>query len=295
MFDDHKPTNQPAGVPGNLPIGEPDDMFSDVEQTIDVPPVLVPSLNTQTVVNSALGAGVLKPMQQASQPSSMYSKPNPASVSAPAGNEPQAPGLPPVLGSNEQYTLKEPRMSRGIMVVIIVIVIVVVIGGGGLLIYSKFIKGSSQKTFETLQIDSTTVPAFIEDSSVTESDIIAPQVPNDISENFVSESNAPTTKESNISNELIDETLLFGGTVDSDNDGLDQLQEAEHGTDPNHWDTDSDGLSDGEEVIIWGTDPLNSDTDNDGFEDGEEVKAGYNPKGNGKLFEVPQENTTENI
>lgn len=48
-------------------------------------------------------------------------------------------------------------------------------------------------------------------------------------------------------------------------------------------DTDGDGLTDGEEVGIYKTDPRNPDTDGDGFKDGDEVKAGYNPKGPGRL------------
>ncbi len=41
-------------------------------------------------------------------------------------------------------------------------------------------------------------------------------------------------------------------------------------------DSDSDGLSDGEESL-YGTDPRNPDTDGDGYSDGVEVKSGYNP------------------
>ena len=48
-------------------------------------------------------------------------------------------------------------------------------------------------------------------------------------------------------------------------------------------DSDGDGLSNEEEIIIWGTDPNNSDTDGDGYLDGDEVDKGYNPNGEGKL------------
>jgi YD repeat-containing protein len=41
----------------------------------------------------------------------------------------------------------------------------------------------------------------------------------------------------------------------SDGDGLTNLQEYEHGTDPNLWDTDGDGFSDGQEFAS-GSDPL---------------------------------------
>ena len=78
--------------------------------------------------------------------------------------------------------------------------------------------------------------------------------------------------------------LLFGQQVDSDNDGLPDTQEAQLGTDPHNPDTDGDGLTDGDEVLIWKTDPLNSDTDGDGYPDGREVRNGYSPLGPGKLF-----------
>lgn len=44
-------------------------------------------------------------------------------------------------------------------------------------------------------------------------------------------------------------------------------------------DTDSDGLTDTEETIVYGTNPALPDTDGDGFLDGNEVFHGYNPNG----------------
>lgn len=58
---------------------------------------------------------------------------------------------------------------------------------------------------------------------------------------------------------------------DSDGDGLVDTQEAILGTDPNNPDTDGEGLSDGDEVLIYSTDPRNPDTDGDGLTDYEEV------------------------
>lgn len=48
-------------------------------------------------------------------------------------------------------------------------------------------------------------------------------------------------------------------------------------------DSDQDGLMDTEEAK-YGTDPLNSDSDGDTYFDGAEVKGGYNPLGAGKLI-----------
>ncbi len=47
-------------------------------------------------------------------------------------------------------------------------------------------------------------------------------------------------------------------------------------------DTDGDGLNDIDEGL-YGTDINIIDTDGDGYSDGDEVKNGYNPNGSGKL------------
>ena len=66
--------------------------------------------------------------------------------------------------------------------------------------------------------------------------------------------------------------LVWAENIDPDGDGLTTAEELLLGTDPYKWDTDGDGLSDGEEVLIYGTDPLNPDTDGDGLTDWQEVR-----------------------
>ncbi len=73
---------------------------------------------------------------------------------------------------------------------------------------------------------------------------------------------------------------------DSDQDGLTDEEEKKYGTDPTNPDTDGDGLTDYDEVVVFGTDPKNPDTDGDGYTDGDEVRNGYNPKGPGKLLDL---------
>ncbi len=76
--------------------------------------------------------------------------------------------------------------------------------------------------------------------------------------------------------------------VDSDGDGLTDQEESIAGSNSLNPDTDGDGLGDREEVKVYLTDPLDPDTDGDTFLDGQEVVNGYNPRGEGKLFDLPK-------
>ncbi len=59
--------------------------------------------------------------------------------------------------------------------------------------------------------------------------------------------------------------------LDPDGDGLRNADEYFNVTDPNNPDTESDGLTDGQEVLTYGTNPLVPDTDGDGLTDVVEV------------------------
>ena len=55
--------------------------------------------------------------------------------------------------------------------------------------------------------------------------------------------------------------------LDTDGDGLTDIDDAFYGSDPNLRDTDGDGIEDGDEVYLWETDPNDRDSDDDGIED----------------------------
>jgi hypothetical protein len=82
------------------------------------------------------------------------------------------------------------------------------------------------------------------------------------------------------SGNLLDDAS-FG--IDQDGDDLLDFEELALGTNPLDFDSDNDGLNDGEEVVTYGTNPLLADTDGDGAPDGVEVTAGTNPKQNSSL------------
>lgn len=256
MFDDQQPKGPTP--PGNLPIGEPDDIFGDVEKTAG-------QVEAAPIMNqpSALERGVLRPKQEAS----------PRMTVPPMS---PAQGVDAGISRPDIYTVKEPVLARGLITVLAIVVVLGVLGGGGWWIYGKFIKQGGDVTTNVIQPTEQTLPA--------EELIVAPEeaLPT------VTETPAEVGTTQDVGAEVKDQQALFGEPIDKDGDGLDDTKETELGTDPNNWDSDGDELSDGDEVLVWKTNPLNPDTDGDKFPDGTEVKGGYNPNGPGKIFEPPK-------
>ena len=62
-------------------------------------------------------------------------------------------------------------------------------------------------------------------------------------------------------------TTTIDPTLDTDGDGLYDVDEIALGTDINNYDTDGDGFWDGHETGVTHTDPLKADTDGDGLDD----------------------------
>lgn len=88
--------------------------------------------------------------------------------------------------------------------------------------------------------------------------------------------NVNDTNNTNLSNVPLQE-------LDTDKDGVRDIDEKRYSTDINLSDTDADGLSDYLEIFQYKTDPIVADTDGDTYLDGNEVDNGYDPNGPGKL------------
>lgn len=85
---------------------------------------------------------------------------------------------------------------------------------------------------------------------------------------------------------LLIDSIRLSLSNDPDGDGLTTEQELLLGTEPLNWDTDGDGLSDGDEINIHHTDPLRADSDGDGQPDGAEAQAGTSPTNDLSVFRI---------
>lgn len=83
-----------------------------------------------------------------------------------------------------------------------------------------------------------------------------------------------------------DNNKVDDGNEDFDQDGLSNLYELEIGTDISKDDTDSDGISEFDEINIFYSNPLEYDTDSDYVSDGKELQLGTNPCIYNSNFEV---------
>jgi len=271
MFDDHQP-NQPTGnIPPNLPIGEPEDIFASTENAAEKLRPTGDSIMDQT---SALEAGALRVKNENTTAARPMQPVAPRPVASSQTMNQPAP-------TQENYDLKEPGIGKFIFKLFIVVIVVAVLGGVGWFAYTKLIKPmpeSSNLAEESVNI----VPEN------TEMAATSTEVPGET----LTEADE---KIDEMAGDIQDDAILFGAPVDKDGDNIDDTREGQIGTDPNNWDTDGDGLSDGDEILIWQTDPLKSDTDGDTYPDGSEVKNGYSPRGPGKLFAPPTTTTSSAV
>lgn len=74
-----------------------------------------------------------------------------------------------------------------------------------------------------------------------------------------------------------DENGICDGNEDNDNDGLDNVTEYSIGSYIYANDSDMDSINDYDEYMVYGTNPMESDTDADGLTDAEEIEFGTDP------------------
>ncbi len=275
-------------------------MFEDQNQNTNVPNNLPTMPNGPTKEPEDMFAGVEMPAPT-SDPGSMpdvSAKPSPATDALSSGllKKKDTVVNPPLTPPSEDmdfgnYKMSEPILGKILLFIVIIAFLGVLVYAGWWVLYSP------------------------KNSSVNKSAQPAAQTNNQVQPPPPANPSTPVNSSTSIPTQMNNDQILFGQGVDSDKDGLDDVREKEIGTNPQNPDTDNDGLTDGDEVIIyktnplnpdtdgdglsdgdeiliWKTNPLNPDTDGDGYPDGTEVKNGYNPLGPGKLFNVPSKKAT---
>ena len=181
----------------------------------------------------------------------------------------------PLVVSSDKKKLALPWFKIFASLIVLAILIL-----AGYLIYTKFYKSSTTIIAPEPSIKNTNVTPAVNNTVTTNSTVN--ETPVSTSTVYVNPNDIPGLASTSASSTNL-ATTTASLTLDSDNDGLTDSQEAIYHTDPLKVDTDGDGLSDYDEVMIYHTNPLVADTDGDGYTDGNEVKSGYNPNGPGKM------------
>lgn len=193
------------------------------------------------------------------------STPRPMPTFQSGGGQPfsQAKAALPISDNSSGSISKEPILGKGKRALVLGLVVIVVLGVLGFAAwygYGAFFGSSQSAPVQDLSGQITDIPSIDSIDDPTPSQPTAmPQVdPDPIQEK----------------------------PADTDRDGLTDADEELYGTNPAEVDTDNDGLTDRDEVKVFKTDPSNPDTDGDTFKDGDEVRAGYDPKGPGRLLDI---------
>jgi hypothetical protein len=258
MFEDD--VQKSNNIPTNLPVEEPVDMFAGIDKDENITGDLSELPKSKIAPPDALSAGLLK-------------KKEPIVETMPESLQREVVG--DAVAMNK---MRGPVLGK----ILVIIFGLLLLGGltySGWYVYVKYIKNSVEK------------PPVAVKQNTEENTVSAVQSSTAIVAPVVTVSSSITTTD--VTAKMKNDTILFGETVDSDKDGLDDDSEKNiYKTNPNNSDSDNDSLNDYDEIVIWHTNPLKDDTDGDTYKDGEEIKYGYNPLGLGKLFNVPQSATS---
>lgn len=276
MFEDQKQ----ATTGNNSPFGAPQSPFvpAPPPNQFSAPPNPIPNQPRQQTVSQAdddMFAGVdplpnrdfRQPIYQPTPPENRQNIPNavaPTSLTGSA-NYLQPNTQPTGYGQGGEGDIFGGRSFPWGKVLTILIIILVLIGGAVAVYFGyKYFSASNKTGTPTTESSGVTGTPVISGNDLPTAGIVEEEI-------------------------IIEEPQIASEDLDTDGDGLSDLEEKKLGTDINLADTDGDGLTDFAEVKIYRTDPLNPDTDGDGFSDGDEVKNGYDPTraGGARLFEIP--------
>lgn len=268
------PSNLPTGGAPNPP------KFSETTANKPVPPAPLPDerpLGDMEDIFDGVDRGSMPPSEERGPlPGGVF--PLPGEEKTPRiGIEPQvqneAQNLP-VPPEQMMAGVEEKRLSPGkkILIIIVSVILIAALAGLGFWLYQKLTAGEE-------------LPAGIEGVEENYESEIVPEETETGEETEEEGEDAEIDEE--YTEELGEPESAAPADVDSDGDGLTDGEEQFLGTDINSSDSDEDGLPDRDEVEIYKTDPLNPDSDEDGYLDGDEVGNGYNPKGPGRLLNLP--------
>lgn len=236
--------------------------------------------------------GIPSNLPIAPEPAEMPSAPvapapaTPAPVAAPASANRvmSAPSMPPndILNPTD----RPPRKSNGglgrVLAVLFIAVVLIGLVSAAVYFALRFVANAKSTVTTT-----TTTPAVQTQTTTTSPAPSVTTPATDTAQQIQDIFAAPSTTIPVVDTPATPVVTTPPATLDTDGDGLTDVEESQLGTDPSKPDTDGDGLNDREEVRVYGTDPLNQDTDGDTYLDGVEVKNGFSPIGPGKLFQAP--------
>jgi hypothetical protein len=181
-------------------------------------------------------------------------------------NDPVGDAVVETVSNVPKAQLANKKKSKWVFIIIGLLIVVVLVVGGVVVVKSNVLNVFTGEDTENSKTEQSINGAF-ETTDVDTSNEAAGSVILEV----INEVTTPTVDLSKL---------------DTDGDGLTDVEEMELGTDYNNLDSDDDGLTDFQETKKYETDPLSKDTDGDTYFDGEEVKNGYNPNGPGKLLNL---------
>ncbi len=157
----------------------------------------------------------------------------------------------------------KPGSFKRLLKYFFILILLILLAGGGYVAYNKFIKnGYKPQDLLGSRFAKDTPPAENETTNATTTS----QITGDWQTQY-------------FGNSTCKEQATCGDTSDPDRDGLQNLEEFKAGIDPNNADSDTDGLSDGDEAKVFFTSPSNSHSGiNPKYSDTDSLKGGYDPK-----------------